>query len=71
MQRENYLESPMNYIPVDARRLKGFNAQKMKFSAKDFFITCHQIQCFLRIWSRLLKKSLGENLTFCAVFKMT
>ena len=33
-------------------------AQKMKFSIKDFF---------LRIWSHLLKKSLMENLIFCAV----
>ena len=33
---------------------------KMKFSIKDFF-------SFLRIWSHLLKKSLMENLIFCAL----
>ena len=71
MQRENYLESPMNYIPVGARRLKGFTAQKMKFSTKDFFSKCDQIQSCLRIWSHLPKKSLGENFMFCAVVKMT
>ena len=38
-------------------------AQKMKFSIKDFFSKCD-----LRIWSRLLKKSLMENFIFCAVF---
>ena len=43
------------------------NAQKMKFSSKDFFSTCDQIRCFLRIWSRWLKKSLMENFIFCVV----
>ena len=42
-------------------------AQKMKFSIKNFFSKCHQIPSFLRIWSHLLKKSLMENLIFCAV----
>ena len=41
-------------------------AQKMKFSIKDFFSKCDQILCFLRIWSRLLKKSVMENFIFCA-----
>ena len=41
--------------------------QKMKFSIKDFFSKCDQIRCKLRIWSHLLKKSLMENLIFCAV----
>ena len=39
----------------------------MKFSIKDFFSKCDQIRSFLRIWSHLLKKSLMENLIFCAV----
>ena len=42
-------------------------AQKMRFSVKDFFSKCDQIRSFLRIWSDLLKKSLIENLIFCAV----
>ena len=36
-------------------------AQKLKFSIKDFFSKCDQIQ-FL-----LLKKSLTKNFIFCAV----
>ena len=47
---------------------KRFTAQKMKFSFKDFFSKRDQIRSFLRIWSHLLKKSLIENFTFCAVF---
>ena len=39
----------------------------MKFSAKDFFSKCDQIRRNMRIWSHLLKKSLMENLIFCAV----
>ena len=39
----------------------------MKFSIKDFFSICNQIQRKLRIWSHLLKNSLMENFTFCAV----
>ena len=38
----------------------------MEFSIKDFFSKCDQIRRFLRIWSRLLKKSLMENFIFCA-----
>ena len=45
-----------------------FTAQKIKFSIKAFFSKCDQIRSFLRIWSDLLKKSLMENLIFCAVF---
>ena len=41
--------------------LPNDTAQKMKFSIKDFFN-----KSFLRIWSDLLKKSLMENLIFCA-----
>ena len=41
------------------------NAQKMKFSIKDFFSKCDQISSFLR---HLLKKSLMENFIFCRVY---
>ena len=41
----------------------------MKFSMKDFSSKCDQIRRKLRIWSHLLKKSLMENLIFCAVGK--
>ena len=40
----------------------------MKFPNKGFFSKCDQIRSFLRIWSHLLKKSLMENFTFCAVY---
>ena len=46
---------------------KHYTAQKMKFSIKDFFSKCDQIRRKLRISSHLLKKSLMENLIFCAV----
>ena len=36
----------------------------MKFSLKDIFNKCDQIRSFLRIWSRLLKKSLMGNFIF-------
>ena len=40
-------------------------AQKIKFSIKDFFSKCDQIQFpALRIWSHLLNKSLMENFIF-------
>ena len=45
---------------------KHFTSQKMKFSIKEFFSKCDQIR--RKIWSHLLKKSLMENLIFCAVF---
>ena len=38
----------------------------MQFSIKNFFINCDLIRRRLRIWSHLLKKSLMENLLFCA-----
>ena len=38
----------------------------MKFSIKDFFSKCDQIQRKLRICLHLLKKSLIENFIFCA-----
>ena len=46
---------------------KLHTAQKMKFSIKYFFSKCDQIRSKLRIRSRLLKKSLMENLIFCTV----
>ena len=46
----------------------SLNAQKMRFSAKNFFSKCKQIRCFLRVCSDLPKKFLMENLLFCVVF---
>ena len=40
---------------------------KKRFSIKDLFSKCDQIRRKLRIWSHLLKRSLIENFTFCAV----
>ena len=42
----------------------------MEFSIKDFFSKCDQIRRTLPIWLYLLKKSLMENLIFCAVIAM-
>ena len=39
----------------------------MKFSSKDISSKCDQIRRKLRIWPRLLEKSLMENFIFCAV----
>ena len=47
----------------------SFTSEKMKFYIKDFFSKCEQIRSFLLIWSHLLKKSLMENLIFCAMDK--
>ena len=57
------------YVKVKILRLvsETDTAQKMKFSIKDSFSKCDQIRSFLRIWSHLRKKSLMENLIFCAV----
>ena len=41
--------------------------EKMKFSTLNFFNKCDQILRKLCIWLHLLKKSLMENLIFCAV----
>ena len=43
----------------------------MKFSIKDFFSKSDQIRRKLQIWSHLLKKSLMENLIFCAVWPLS
>ena len=42
-------------------------SQAMKFSVNDFFSKCGQTCRKVRIWSRLLKKSLTENFIFRAV----
>ena len=42
-------------------------AQIMKFSIKNIFSKYDQIRRKLQIWSHLLKKSLMENLIFCAM----
>ena len=47
--------------------MSTITAQKMKFSIKDFFSKCDQIHSLLRIWPHLLKKSLMENIIFCAM----
>ena len=47
----------------------NFHCTNMKSSIKDFFSKCDQMRSFLRIWSHLLKKSLTENLIFCADWK--
>ena len=48
--------------------LRGvLTAQKLKVSIDDFFGKCDQIHRKMGIWSHLLKKSLMENLIFCAV----
>ena len=49
---------------------KMITAQKMKFFIKNLFSKCHQILNKMRIWSHLLKKSIVENLIFCAVDMM-
>ena len=47
------------------KKTKSITTQKMKFSMKVFFFSKYdQIR---RIWSHLLKKSLMENLIFCAM----
>ena len=49
--------------------LKATLHKKMKFSIEDFFSKCDQIRRKLRIWYYLLKKSLMENFSFCAILK--
>ena len=58
------------YIFIDYCFGVAFAAQKMKFPIKNFFSKYDQIRRKLHIyctWSHLLKKSLMENLIFCAV----
>ena len=56
-----------NNQPILSTIAETHTAQKMKFSIKDFFSKCEQIRRKLRICSHLLKKSLIENVIFCAV----
>ena len=62
------------YLPwIETFQFRGksfHTAQKMRFSIKDFFSKCEEIRRKLRIWSHLLKKSLIENLIFCAVYRV-
>ena len=58
------------YVKQEDRKLIPiviFNAQKLKFSIKDFFSKCNQISRRLRIWSHLLKKPLINKFIFWAV----
>ena len=72
---ENFLRAPFLQNTSGRQLLKKKKifwdyqdiALKMKFSVKDFFSRCNQICSFLRLWSRLLKKSLIENSIFYAV----
>ena len=62
-------KSPVFYVSsqgIPLTIITFYTAQKMKFSIKDSFSKCDQIRRKLRIWSRLLKKSLTENFIFCA-----
>ena len=62
---KSMMETPKTMYEICWKLAKN-TAQKMKFSIKDFFIKCDQIRSFLRNRSHLLKKSLMENLIFCA-----
>ena len=53
--------------PLACSLLTLSTAQKMKFSIMDYFSMCAGNCRKLRIWSHLLKKSLIENLIFCAM----
>ena len=58
----------MYSTPAKTEKLST-NAQKNKFSIKDFFSKCDQIRRKLKIWSHLLKKFLLKNFIFCAVYQ--
>ena len=49
---------------VDSTHFLPITAQKTKFSIKDFFSKCDQIQFPERNWSHLLKKPLIKNFIF-------
>ena len=58
------------YVKQEDRKLIQiviFNAQKLKFSIKDFFSKCNQIRRRLGIWSHLPKKSLINKFILWAV----
>ena len=47
---------------------RTITTQRIRFSVKDFFSKCDQIQNDLRIWSHLLKNFLMEHFIFCALY---
>ena len=55
------------YVQISQWMDSVTTAQTMKFSITNFFSKCNQIPKKLWIWSHLLKKSVMENLIFCAV----
>ena len=57
----------LKYKVLNPFHANDLTAQKMKFSIEDFFSKCDQTRRKLWMWSHLLKKSLMENLIFCAV----
>ena len=64
LQRNNFIL--VRFKMILHRRLIN-HYTKMKFSIKDSFGKCDQIQKKQRIWSHSLKKSFMENFIFCAV----
>ena len=62
-----YKGDKANILHITQQKLLDNTGQKMKFSIKNFFSKCDQILRKLWIWSHLLKKSLMENIIFCAV----
>ena len=56
----------MSFVSVEVKR-SICTAQKLKFSIKDSFSKCDQMQSFLGIWSHLLKQFVKEDFIFCAV----
>ena len=55
---------PHNFLMMNNHSLH----KKWRFSIKNLFRKCDQIRRKVRIWSRLLKKSVMENLIFCVMF---
>ena len=73
---KDYPKSMDWFLDIIMNILRSFNLvclfkkrQKMRFSVKDFYSKCNQICRKLRIWLHLLKKSLIENFSFCALTK--
>ena len=62
---KNSMKYEFVYYTINPFLVALITAQKMKFSIIDFFSKCDKIR---RIWSHLLKKSLMENLIFCALY---
>ena len=58
-------------LPETFPKINTFKHDKMRFSIKDFFSKYNQIRRKLRIWSRLLKKSLMENFILCTVIPLS